>query len=74
MGVVRGRRAPDDRSGHTLKGSRSPGEAQAGVLTNAGGSGGTETRRGPAERRKVKAVSSNQYGDTSTVLILWRTR
>jgi hypothetical protein len=43
MGVAWFRREPGGRSGHTLKGSQSPGEAEAGKLTNVGGSGGTET-------------------------------
>jgi hypothetical protein len=72
MGVVRRRRVSSDRVGHTLKGSSSPGEAEAGFLTIVGGSGGTKDRRGPAARRKVEAGSSNQYGDTSSVLILCR--
>jgi len=47
-------------SGHTLKGGRSPGEAEADFLANVGGSGGTKTRKGPSVRKKAEAGSPNQ--------------
>jgi hypothetical protein len=59
MGVVRYRREPGGRSGHTLKGSQSPGEAEADNLTNVGGSGGTETLKGRPSG-KAEEGSPNQ--------------
>jgi len=59
MGVVRFRREPGGRSGHTLKGSQSPGEAEADILTTVGGSGGTETLKSRPQA-KAEEGSPNQ--------------
>jgi hypothetical protein len=74
MGAVALREERDGRSGHTLKRSRSPGEAEAGVHRTHGGSGGTETLGSPPARAKAEEGSPDQQGDTSSVLNLWRMR
>jgi hypothetical protein len=56
-------------SGHTLKGSPSPGEAETGHLAITGGSDGTETLKGPPSG-KAGEGSLNQKSDTSVVLNL----
>jgi hypothetical protein len=73
MGAVALRRERDVRSGHTLKGSQSPGEAEAGVHRTHGGSEGTEILGSPPARAKAEEESPDQQGDTSFVLNLWRT-
>jgi hypothetical protein len=59
MGVAWFRREPGGRSGHTLKGSQSPGEAEADILTTVGGSGGTEPLKSQPSG-KVEEGSPNQ--------------
>jgi hypothetical protein len=72
MGAVVFRKGTTGRSGQTLKGSQSPGEAQAGDLRRTGGGGGTETLEGQPSG-KAGEGSSNQQDDTSAVSNLWRT-
>ena len=57
MGVAVPRKRHGDRSGHTLKGSQSPGEAEAGVLTTVGGSGGTENLKGQPQGAGRRGVA-----------------
>ena len=59
MGVAPPRRGRGGRSGHTLQGSQSSGEAEAGILTTVGGSGGTETLKGRPSG-KAEEGSPNQ--------------
>jgi hypothetical protein len=59
MGVVLSRRGQDGRSGHTLKGSQSPGEAEAVRLTTSAAAGARKPSRAGLQG-KAEEGSPNQ--------------
>jgi hypothetical protein len=72
MGVASLRRERGGLSGHTLKGSQSPGEAEV-AISRCGRSVGTENLRSLASRWAEEDSPKPNKGDTSGVLNLWRT-